>query len=204
MDEIFLMILNRGKCRCSFSKFRMKKFMKSIVIVAVVVIALGSTAAVFAQSGAAQDADTVLENGRGGWGDRGSRVGTMQQDQLQLEDELLHDEIIAAFEVALGIPAEELNTRLDAGETLMEIVMSTGLDFESAQALIDDVHAQVLEQAVLDGIITQEQADWLISRLGGQAYMGTVNGDGGMRGGGMRGSGQSFYGTGECPYTIAD
>jgi hypothetical protein len=185
----------------------MKKFMKSFVIVAVVVIALGSTTAVFAQSGTAQGSATVLANGRGGWGGRGSRSGVMQQDQLQLEDELLHDEIISAFEVALGIPADELNARLDAGETLMQIVISTGLDFEAAQALIDEVHAQVLAQAVLDGIITQEQADWLITRLGGQAYMGGANGAGndfGMRNSGMRGSGQSFYGTGECPYTTTD
>lgn len=187
----------------------MKKFMKSIVIVAMVVIALGSSTAVFAQSGAVQDAETVLENGRGGWGDRGTgtRRGMMEQDHLQLENEILHDEIIAAFEVALGIPVDELNARLDQGETLMQIVISTGLDFEAAQALIDEVHTQVLAQAVLDGIITQEQADWLISRLGGQAFMGGANGAGsdyGMRGRGMRGSGQSFYGVGECPNTTTD
>ncbi len=182
----------------------MNKFMKSFVLVAAVVIALGSTTAVFAQSGTAQDAETVLANGRGGWGGRGSRGRVLEQNQLQLEDELLHDEIIAAFADALGLTADEINSRLDAGETLMQIVISTDLDFDTARALIDDVHAQVLEQAVLDGIITQEQADWKLSRLGGQAYMGAANSAGGMRGNGMRSSGQNLYGTGTCPYTITD
>jgi len=182
----------------------MKKFMKSIVIVAVVVIALGSTTAVFAKSGTAQDAETVLANGRGGWGGRGSRGGVLEQTQLQLEDELLHDEIVAAFADALGLTADEINARLDAGETLMQIVISTGFDFEAARTLIDDVRTQVLEQAVLDGIITQEQADWMLSRLGGQAYMGAANSTGGMRGNGMRGGGQNLNGTGTCPYTTTD
>jgi hypothetical protein len=169
----------------------MNKLLKSMVIVAVVVIAFGTTTAVFAQSPTPQGPGTQVGNGRGGWNDRGSRGAMLDQNRLQLEDALLHDEFVAAFADALGLTVDEINTRLDEGESLMQIILSTGLDFEAARTVFEDVRTQVLEQAVVDGIISQEQADWMLSRIGGAS----------RRLGGMYGKGQQLFGTGVCPNT---
>lgn len=170
----------------------MKNLTKSLIVLALVVIALGSATAVFAQGNAPEGSG--LPYGRGGREDRGNRGAMLDQNRLQLEDELLHDEFVAAFAVALDLTEDEINASLENDETLMQIVLSTGLDFEAARELIKEVRTQVIEQAAVDGIITQEQADWMLSRIAGAGRMGGKRGNGQ----GLYGSGQGTYGAGDC------
>ncbi len=77
-------------------------------------------------------------------------------------DGVLSTYIQAAWAEALGLSLEELTARLDAGESLMSIALSMGLSAEEVQALMDDVRATAIEQALADGAITEEQAArWL-------------------------------------------
>ncbi len=49
---------------------------------------------------------------------------------------LYHDEILAAFSEALGIPVEELEARIEAGETIVQIALAEGMTLEEIQAIM--------------------------------------------------------------------
>lgn len=172
----------------------MNKLVKSLVILAVVAIAFGSASAVFAQSG--PNTGLSSRTGRGG---RGGGNGTMlaENNSIRLQDGfqdgLLHDAMIAAFADELGLSVDEINSRLEEGETMADIAISTGLTLEDFRDLMVEVRTLVYDQAVADGTLTEEQAEWLKSRGSGR-YM---NGGMGMNTG-FRGNGQRLYGTGEC------
>ena len=92
---------------------------------------------------------------------------------------------------ALGLTPEEFFAELHAGKSLEEIAEAQGVEFEAVQDAINAAQAeamqQAIEQAVEDGRITQEQADWLLEGLEqGFLPMGRGFGTGwGHRGGGM-------------------
>ena len=98
----------------------------------------------------------------------------------------------AAIAEALGISVEELEAALAAGETPATLALALGVDYAEVQAAMDAVYAAAVAQAVADGLITQEQADWLLSHQGGQ------NGQQGNGGSGSTGdsSGQPRRGAG--------
>ncbi|NIW50239.1 MAG: hypothetical protein GWN30_37345 [Gammaproteobacteria bacterium] len=70
----------------------------------------------------------------------------------------------------LGITVDELKSREAAGETLVEIGLSLGFDAQDVIDLHTEARITALTQAVSDGQISQEQADWLISRLENGQY----------------------------------
>ncbi len=162
----------------------MNKVVKSIVILAVVAIAFGTAGVVLAQSATPEATvpGTGIGDRFGGQGGRGQRGGMPGQDGL------LHDEMIAAYATKLGLPVEDLETRLADGESMAEIAISSGLTVDEFQALRVEVRTLVIDQAVEDGTLTQEQADWMKARGAG---MGNQTG--------RRGNGQNLLGTANCP-----
>lgn len=93
---------------------------------------------------------------------------------------------------ALGLTPEEFFAELRAGKTLEEIAEEQqGVEMEDVQDAINAARVeaiqQAIEQAVKDGRITQDQADWLLEGLEqGFLPMGRGFGTGwGHRGGGM-------------------
>ncbi len=69
--------------------------------------------------------------------------------------------MVDAFAKALNLTPEQLQTRIDNGETPYQIAQSQGLSQEQIQQVIEDAHDQALDQAVKDGTLTQAQADWM-------------------------------------------
>ena len=100
----------------------------------------------------------------------------------------LHDYIEKALADAVGLSVTEFESRLDSGETFYLIALSAGYPAEEIPALMATAHDTALDAAAADGLITQEQADWMKSRGFG-------------RGGMMYGGG---YGTGNCPMFDGD
>lgn len=91
---------------------------------------------------------------------------------------------------ALGMTPEELFAELRAGKSPAEIAEEQGVEaeavFEAVSAARGEVMQQALEQAVEDGRLSQEQADWLLEGLEKGLFPG----------------GQGFghgWGEGECP-----
>jgi hypothetical protein len=148
---------------------------KTILIVGLVILALGilGVGAVFAQGPSpyagngpmtlAPGASAGVQNGGG----------------------YLHTYMVSAFAEKLGLKIEDINARLTAGETMYDIAIADGVKAEDFPALMSEVRLQALNAAVEDGVITQEQADWMSSRGFG-------------RGGMMNGNGYG-NGTGDCP-----
>ena len=52
---------------------------------------------------------------------------------------------------------------MDAGETLADIAISLGYDVTAVSDMLAQARSDALAQAVADGSITQEQADWVAS-----------------------------------------
>jgi hypothetical protein len=113
----------------------------------------------------------------------------------------------------LGLTQDEIHTQRLEGKTLAEIAADQNVTEEQ---LIDAILAEktaAIEQAVADGDMTQEQADWLIARARAMApfqitnpFAGGRMGDEfrgrmgrGMSRGGMRGGMMGERGLGVCP-----
>lgn len=98
------------------------------------------------------------------------------------------------FEVAaqaLGMTTDELTAALKEGKTLEQVAEAQGLNFADVQAAMQtardtEMRARI-QQALDDGTITQEHADWLLEGLD----KGFLDGPGGfgMGFGGPRGPG---------------
>jgi hypothetical protein len=79
-----------------------------------------------------------------------------------------HSYLIAALAAETGIPEEELTSRQAGGETLWDILSSTGLTEGEFYTLMESVFRSAVEAALADGVITEEQAAWMLEhfRLG--------------------------------------
>jgi hypothetical protein len=181
----------------------MRKVVKiagTIVIVAMVAVLAGVTIVSAQDEPATPDVPVIpdesampFRQGQGrswGQGDRGVGRGLMVVDQ-----ETMH----AAIADALGITVDEFEAAIAEGTRLSELAAELGIDLVDVQEAMQAVHEAALQQAVEDGLITQEQADAFGNRLG---QMGAGNSFGPRRGFGGRGGfgdGFGFGPRGECP-----
>jgi len=160
----------------------MKKTLMFVALVGVVALALGVTGYAYAQ-----DDDPSSPFGRGGFGP--GMMGWAGDREFGP----LHETMEAAIAEALGISAEELEAAHDEGKTAWDIAQEQSLSAEQFSAMMSEARSAALQQAVADGTITQEQADWMQSRWENMQANGFGPGsgfcaDGGHRGG--RGHGQ--------------
>lgn len=109
----------------------------------------------------------------------------------------LHTFMTVEFAKQLDLNVNDINTRLAAGETMYDIALSAGVTADEFPAVMTEVRTAALAEAVKANVITQEQADWMLSRGYGRGGMGNGNCDGtgpqGNYGPGMMGNG---YGRG--------
>ncbi len=90
----------------------------------------------------------------------------------------LHEYMLAAMAESLGIPEADLETRLANGETFYQITLAQGIAAEDIPALMQTARSQALTAALADGVITQEQADWMQARAFGRGGHGQGMGAG--------------------------
>ena len=104
----------------------MKKSLIAAIVAVVLVGVVGATGAVFAQSSNPQGIVT------------GQGFGNRAQAQVQVVDglEIYHDEIMTTFADTINISVEELEARIEGGETLVQIALSEGMTFEEIKALM--------------------------------------------------------------------
>ena len=122
----------------------------------------------------------MMRGGRGG--------GGMMSSAYDGEYGPMHETMLTAFAEAFGLSVDEIETRHAAGETMWQIAEAQGYSFEEFTTLMLEARTTALEQAVAAGLLTQEQADWMLSRWGGQGS-GTGTCQGGTLRGGMGGRG---------------
>ena len=146
-----------------------KTLLISGLLIALLTVGVIGATTVFAQS----PTDAPLHGGRGPGG-RG-----------------LSEAALAAAADALNMTTDELSAALQNGQTLEQLAEEAGVDIEDVRAAIQEVRETELrdriEQAVADGTITQEHADWLLEGL----EKGFLGGPGGFGfGHGPKGPGQ--------------
>lgn len=174
---------------------------KTLILVAVVGIAVAALA--FGAAGNAYAQDDTPEfpfGGRGGFGRHGGRggfgVGMMGWDG-DGEAGPMHDAMSSAIADALGMTVDDLLAAHAEGKTAWDLAEEQGLTAEEFSTLMLDARNAALAQAVADGTITQEQADWMQNRWNEMNENGFGPGSGfcdgsGFRGG-MRGPGMHGY-----------
>jgi hypothetical protein len=95
----------------------------------------------------------------------------------------------------LGMTADDLSNQLWGGSTLAALAEQKGVDLQQVRDAVSAAHkAQTktaIEQAVTEGTMTREKADWLLTGLekgfwGGQGDRGMLGGPGGFGGRGGR------------------
>ena len=90
----------------------------------------------------------------------------------------LHEYMLSAMAEALGIPAADLETRLANGETFFQIALAQGIAADDIPALMQTARSQAIAAALADGVITQEQADWMQAHAFGRGSYGQGMGPG--------------------------
>lgn len=124
----------------------------------------------------------------GGYGPRGmvgSGYGIMAQYRNQIH---------AAIAEALGLSVEEFEAAIAAGKKLPQIASEQGVASADVWAAARAAREAAIQQAVADGVITQEQANWMLSHMQQAAAQ--------RRGAGRMGRSLSG-GFGPCPYGYA-
>jgi len=127
---------------------------KMSILIGGLLVALLVVGVIGARSAYAQSPASTFLHGRGPGDGRSPGLG-----QVELE----------AAAQALGMTADELSSALQSGKTLEQLADEAGVDLQDVQDAIRAAHETELrariEQAVSDGTMTQEKADWLLEGL---------------------------------------
>ncbi len=82
----------------------------------------------------------------------------------------------------LGLTEAQVEDQLAAGKSMYQIALDNGISQDQVASFLNEVHSAAFDKAVADGVMTREQADWMLQR--------------------MQGNGYGFgYGPGNCPMT---
>jgi hypothetical protein len=157
--------------------------MKKTVLIAVgivTLVALGMAGYAYAQ---AQVPPRQIAPGYG-YGHGPEMMGWTEEGEPPM-----HDYVFSALAEGLGLTPEELEARHEAGERLWDIAQDQGLTAEELRDLMLEAREGALEQAVSDGVLTQEQADWMLDHMGPRFAEGYGPGSGHCDGSGPHGPG---------------
>ena len=103
----------------------------------------------------------------------------------------MHTYMVEAFAEALGMSVEDVQAEFDAGKTMWQIAADQGLDDEQVKGVMIQARTVALNAMVADGVLTQEQADFMLERMNtmmaGDFTPGSCPMNGGAAGAGFRG-----------------
>lgn len=127
---------------------------KTVLIVALVLVAIGAlgVGAVYAQGQQPPQQWGGMMGRGGGW---------------------MHDYVEEALAAKLGLTEQQVEDQLAAGKTMYQIALDAGTKEADIPALLTEVHKTAFDKAVADGVITRQQADWMLQRMQGNWANGT-------------------------------
>ena len=103
----------------------------------------------------------------------------------------MHTYMVEAYADALGLTVEEVQAEFEAGKTMWQIAADQGLDDEQVKGVMIQARTVALEAMVADGVLTQEQADFMLERMNtmmaGDFTPGSCPMNNGAAGAGFRG-----------------
>ena len=169
-------------------------FVKILVVAVVAVLALGviGLGVAFAQNPTPNSPFTPGGMMGGAWSQQGGSNWMSAMHNWMTSTGGMHTLVWDALANALGLTTDELYAELNSGKTLAALAEEKGLDRAALVAELESTHQAGLAQAVADGVLTQEQADAMLSHMAGRyewmldnmgAGYGMMGGRGGMMGG---------------------
>lgn len=166
----------------------MKKVLIGFTVLSIVAVTLGFAGYVYAQAQTPPTPDYPYGSGMmGGYGYKmmGYGHGMMGYGMIGWDGEEgpMHEAMVEVLSEALGLPAEAVEARHDAGETLWQIAEAEGLNAEEIRELMFTAHDAALKEVVEDGWLTPEQAEWMDEHMeqmwdGDYSHCGGGNGTG--------------------------
>jgi hypothetical protein len=152
----------------------MKKMLLVVSVLTVAVLALSVVSPAMASESLKGgprngDPEQVGLRGRAYLGELGTGTGIPANRNMAINQEiamdgLLDDIIHENLAHELGISPEALADRVTGGESVYDIAVSLGFDSSSFSALMAEVRADALAEAVELGLLEEEEADWVASR----------------------------------------
>ncbi len=91
----------------------------------------------------------------------------------------LHTYLVEALAARLNLSVDTVSSALQNGSTMYQVALNNGVAATDIPTMLQEVRQSAFSKAEADGVMTQEQANWMLSRM-----QGAGNGDG----------------TGNCPY----
>jgi hypothetical protein len=77
----------------------------------------------------------------------------------------MHDYVEQALAAKLDLTEQQVEEALAAGTPMYQIALDNGIKQEDLANFMNEVHKDAFAKAVADGVITQEQADWMLQRM---------------------------------------
>lgn len=154
---------------------------KTIIIAAVIILALGivGAGAAFAQTPTAGFGPGWMMGGAARNGGGYGMMGGYAQDSESWEwmnsmhqwmnaSGGMHTFVWDAISETLGLTSDELDAELAAGKTIAQVAEEKGIARADLVAALETAHQDSLAQAVTDGYLTQEQADSILAQIAGR------------------------------------
>lgn len=139
---------------------KMKKILIGITMLSIAALTLGVAGYVYAQGQTPPTPDYPYGRGMiGGYDGYGHGMMGSGMMGWNGEDSPMHEVMTEALAEALGLSAEEVEARHDAGETLWDIAETEGLNGEEIQELMFNAHDVAQADAVDNDWLPQKQAD---------------------------------------------
>jgi hypothetical protein len=141
-----------------------------------------------------------MMGGRGMMGANGTYTGTqpygvpggmMGMHNSMMGANGMHEQVMTAVAKKLGLTYAELNTALQNGQTIAQLAQAKGISLDALKTTALDAMKASFADLVKQGVMTQEQADWMLDHMDDMPMFNFEQGTGpGMMGGrGMMGRG---------------
>ena len=137
----------------------MRKIWIIVGVLGIATLALGAASLAYAQS-ETPPPFTNPDYGPGMMGSRGRYGGGLAYG----EEGPYHELMLENFTEALGIAGAQLEARLESGEMMWQIAEAEGVSEEEIFDIMQQGRKAMVEQAVEDGKLSQEQVDFMGSR----------------------------------------
>ena len=167
----------------------MNKKLIVVGVLSLVVLTLGLAGYAYAQ-GQSSPPDEYpygpdMMDGYGGHVDEmmGSGYGMMGSGMMgwQGGEGPMHEGMIASLAESLDLSPQEIEASHDGGESIWEIAAAEGLTDEEIRQLMFSTHDAVFTEAMNEGLLTSDQADWMNDHMN-QMWTGDDDHCGGMSG----------------------
>lgn len=89
----------------------------------------------------------------------------------------MHDYVEQALATRLGLTEQQVEDQLAVGKPTYQIALDNGIRQEDLAHFMNEVHEEAFAKAIQDGVLTQEQADWMLQRMQNRFQNGYVPGN---------------------------